>query len=125
MKKYISIVFIGILSFQMIIFGLNKFLGFANPTPPTNPVALNFLGAMFTSYLASLVGFFEILGGMLLLFKRTSFIGLLFLTPIILNIVVFHLAHDFVGNGIWIFTLIPFLIISYLKKEQFIHLINI
>jgi uncharacterized membrane protein YphA (DoxX/SURF4 family) len=93
-----------LLALPFIIFGLNKFLGFAQMPPPQDPTAQAFLGAMFSAYLAPLVGVVEILAGLLLFTRRTAFLGNLLLWPITVNIVAFHLAHDMPGNGIWLFT---------------------
>ncbi|MEM9489078.1 MAG: hypothetical protein AAGC55_08035 [Myxococcota bacterium] len=92
------------ISLPYIVFGLNKFLLFANVAPPADPTAQMFLGAMFTSYLATVVGIAEIVGGVLYLFARTRFVGLLILMPVVANIVAFHVAHDMPGNMIWLFT---------------------
>lgn len=125
MKNYIKQLAIGILAIQFIIFGLNKFLGFVNPPPPTDPTALTFLGGMFGSYLGKFVGFFEIVGSILLFIPRTRFIGLLLLLPIMANIIMFHLAHDNPGNGIWIAVTFLFGVVTYTQKNQFKSLLNL
>lgn len=125
MNKYIKNIGIAILAFQFIIFGFNKFLGFVNPPPPTNPIALTFLGGMFGSYLAKFVGFFEIIGSVLLLIPRTRFVGLLLLLPIMANIIMFHLAHDNPGNSIWIVVTLIFGLVCYGQKENFGSLLKI
>ncbi|MEM1337700.1 MAG: hypothetical protein AAF634_09845 [Bacteroidota bacterium] len=107
-----------LLGLLMIIFGLNKFLGFIRVDPPADETAQQFLTALFGSYLFGLVAIVEIVGGLFLLVSRTRFLGWLLLAPVVFNIVVFHLAHDFIGNGIW---LLPSLLYGfggyYLKKE--------
>ena len=108
----------------MITFGLNKFLGFIPIEPPVDPTAQNFLGAMFTSYLYVEVALFEMIGAVLLLIPKTKFVGWLLLLPIMLNIVVFHLAHDFIGNGIWILPISLFSIVGYYHKVNIISLIS-
>jgi putative oxidoreductase len=118
MQRYIPFVFNWLLALPMIVFGLNKFFMFANVAPPQDPTAQAFLGAMFTSYLGKLVGFFEVVGGGLLLFRRTSFLGFLLLTPVIFNIVCFHFAHDFIGNGLWIIPTLLFLTVAYFQKSS-------
>lgn len=102
-----------LLGVPLIIFGLNKFLGFADVPPPEGEAAITFLTAMFTTYLYALVGSTQIIGGALLLFRRTAFVGFLALTPIVINIVAFHLAHAMPGNGLWLFVLITYLITAY------------
>ncbi len=109
---------------HLIIFGANKFLLFANFPPPTDETAQLFMGGMFGTYLAKLVGLVEIIGGILLLIPKTSFIGFLMLLPVVANIVMYHIAHDMPGNGIWLFTLALSLIIAFGEKEQFVALAN-
>jgi putative oxidoreductase len=124
MNKYLKLTAIILLALPMIIFGLNKFLGFTNVAPPEGKDAQLFLGAMFGSYLFKLVGFTEIVGGVLLLIRKTSFIGLLLLTPVVVNIVVFHLAHDNPGNGIWLFSLVTYVLAIIAHKEKIHQLLD-
>jgi putative oxidoreductase len=125
MNKYIKNIVLALFALQFIIFGLNKFLGFANPQPPVDPAALNFLGGMFGSYLGKFVGFIEIAGSILLIIPRTRFLGLLTLIPVMANIIVFHIAHDNPGNGIWIFVTIIFGVVCFSQKNNFKTLITI
>jgi putative oxidoreductase len=125
MNKYIKLIAIGLFALQFFIFGLNKFLGFASPPPPTDPVALTFLGGMFGSYLGKFVGLVEIIGSIMLLIPRTRFVGLLLLIPIMANIIMFHLAHDNPGNGIWIFVSLIFALVCYSQKSNFTKLLSI
>ena len=99
LKETIPGVVLGIL---MIIFGLNKFLGFIAVDPPADPVAQAFLGNMFTTYLFKVVALAEILGGILLLVPKLRLLGWMLLAPVVFNIAAFHVAHDFIGNGIWL-----------------------
>lgn len=125
MHTYIKNTAIILFALQFMIFGANKFLGFVNPPPPTDPIALTFLGGMFGSYLGKFVGFFEIVGSLLLIIPKTRFIGLLVLTPIMVNIIAFHIAHDNPGNGIWIIVTLIFCIVCYSQKENLQTLIKV
>lgn len=112
------------LGVPMIIFGLNKFLGFAQVPPPEGETARMFLTAMFSSYLFKLVGVGEIVGGILVLFNRTSFVGYLILGTIIVNIVWFHFAHAMPGNGIWLFSTAAYILATYIHKDRIVSLIR-
>lgn len=102
----------------MIVFGLNKFIGFVSVAPPANPVAQSFLGSMFSSYLFVIVAIAEILGGVLLVMPKTKFLGWFILGPVIFNIVAFHISHDFIGNGIWIAPTVFYAVVSYGFREK-------
>ncbi len=91
-----------ILGLLMVIFGLNKFIGFIPVEPPADETAQMFIGAMFTSYLFVVVALVEIIGGALLFMPKTHTLAWLLLLPVMFNIVAFHVAHDFIGNGIWL-----------------------
>ncbi|WP_430905784.1 hypothetical protein [Maribacter sp. 2-571] len=125
MKKTIHNSAIWLLALLMVTFGLNKFFGFIPVTPPVDAIAQNFMGAMFTSYLYVVVAIAEIVGGILLVLPKTKFMGWLLLLPVIFNIVAFHMAHDFIGNGIWLVPTILYGAITYLQfnniKKSLIH----
>ncbi len=106
-----------ILGLLMVVFGLNKFLGFIPVDPPTDATAQKFLGTMFTSYLFIVVGIAEIIAAPLLIFPKTRFMGWLLLLPVMFNIVAFHVAHDFIGNGIWLVPTAIFMVLGYLKMN--------
>lgn len=107
-----------LLSVLMVVFGLNKFLGFIPVQPTSDPIAQQFLGTMFSSYLFVVVALFEIFGGILLTLKKTRFFGWMILAPVMFNIVAFHVSHDFVGNGIWLLPSSLFLVAGYLMKGE-------
>lgn len=115
MKNTIQNITNWVLAILMVIFGLNKFFGFIPVEPPADPTAQNFMGAMFTSYLFVVVAIAEILGGILLTIPKTRFLGWLLLLPVIFNIVAFHIAHDFIGNGIWLLPALLFAITTYFQ----------
>jgi putative oxidoreductase len=119
MKNLIPTILRVLLALPFIVFGLNKFLMFANMPPPADPTAQAFLGAMFTSYLVKIVGATEIIAGILLLMPRTAFLGALVLLPVSVNIAAFHLFHDMPGNGIWIVTTLLHAAVLYSFKDKF------
>jgi len=108
------------LAILMVLFGLNKFLGFISVGPPSDPTAQKFMMAMFSTYLYKVVALAEIIGGLLIVIPRSRFLGWLILLPIIFNIVAFHIAHDFIGNGIWIVPTLLFITGSILMKDDLI-----
>ncbi|MCW7467910.1 DoxX family membrane protein [Leptospira kanakyensis] len=100
-----------LLGIVFILFGSSKFYAFM-PTPPMTPGAANFIAALITTgYLWKLVGFFEIGGGILILFPKTTILGILILTPIIVNII-FYLGFLQYQIGPAPFIMILFLVLS-------------
>jgi putative oxidoreductase len=82
-----------LLGLLFVVFGLNFFLKFIPmpPGPPEGSPPALFMGALFpTGYLA-FIKVFEILGGLCVAVPKTRNIGLLFLGPIIVNILCFHI----------------------------------
>jgi putative oxidoreductase len=123
MKKYALTAVIWLIAIQFIVFGANKFLLFFIAPPPIDASAQAFMNGMFSSYLGKLVGLTEIIGGLLLLVSTTRFMGLLFLLPVMINIIAYHLAHDMPGNMIWIVVGLLFAWICYEQAPNFKKLI--
>jgi uncharacterized membrane protein YphA (DoxX/SURF4 family) len=124
MKNLLRTICLWGLAVPFVVFGLNKFLGFAEMPPPADETAQKFLGAMFTSYLGKLVGVTEIIGGIFLLVPRTRLLGLVLCGSIVVNIVFFHLAHDLPGNGIWILSTSTFIGCLIFYKDEVKRLFN-
>ena len=80
------------------------------------------MGAMFTTYLFKVVAIAEIVGGILLIVPRTMLIGWIILLPVVFNIVAFHVAHDFVGNGIWLLPTALFIAIGVILRDRLVSL---
>ncbi|EOQ97572.1 hypothetical protein LEP1GSC195_0008 [Leptospira wolbachii serovar Codice str. CDC] len=87
--KQIDLVFRLLLGAVFVLFGSSKFHAFM-PTPPMTPKAANFIAAIIsTGYLWQTVGILEVLGGVLIFFRKTTLTGLLILAPIIVNIILY------------------------------------
>ena len=56
-----------LLGLLFTVFGLNGFLHFIHQPPPSNPLALHFLGAVIGSHFAEFFFAVQVLGGLLLL----------------------------------------------------------
>ncbi|WP_408611481.1 DoxX family membrane protein [Leptospira abararensis] len=127
--KYVDLVFRLLLSIVFILFGISKFYAFM-PSPPMTPKAANFIAAIIsTGYLWQLVGGLEILGGFLILFRKMTVIGLLILSPIIVNIIL-YLGFLQSTVGLAPFAMISFLLVScsllaWKRKEQWKNLFQL
>ncbi|SDB88309.1 DoxX protein [Williamwhitmania taraxaci] len=98
MKK-VNLVLQILLGLMLVVFGLNKFFGFL-PMPAMPGPAGNFMGALLaTGYMIKMVGVIEVLVGALLLLRKFVALSLVFLAPISVNIVAFHLFLDLPGIG--------------------------
>lgn len=82
-----------ILGLLFLTFGLNFFFNFipmpADPSPADAPHKL-FMAALFPTGYLTFVKVLEITGALLVLLPKTRAVGLLFLGPIVVNILAFH-----------------------------------
>ena len=86
-----------ILGLGLIIFGLNKFFVFI-PIPELPQDAASFMSSLkATGYVLPVLGFFEILIGLMLIINKAVAFALLLLAPISVNILLFHLFLDLPG----------------------------
>ena len=85
-----------LLGLVFVVFGLNAFLHFI-PAPPMAGPAGDFINAMMTSGYVKVVGFCEVVGGLLLLIGRFVALGLTLLGPVIVNILCFHVFLNHQG----------------------------
>jgi putative oxidoreductase len=81
-----------LLGLMFTVFGLNGFLNFIHQPPPTNPLALQFFGAISASHFAAFFFAGQILGGLLLLFGLFVPLALTLLAAELYNILAFHLT---------------------------------
>ena len=94
MKNRLVLILQIALALMLLVFGANKFLHFL-PQPEAPLLAKGLLMAMGEAgYFFPTVGGVFIFVGLLLLFDRFVALGLLLLTPITVNILLFHLYLD-------------------------------
>ena len=93
MKNKILFVLCLLTGLMFINAGLNKFLHYI-PEPKDMPEAAMKAGAAFATigWLLPLVGFAEILGGILLIFKKTRALGAVVLVPVLVGIVLANIS---------------------------------
>ncbi len=84
-----------VLGLGLILFGLNKFISFGFMQTNFPEEAADFMKSLInTGYLLTVLGLFEILIGLLLLFNKWVSFALLLLAPITVNILLFHIFLD-------------------------------
>jgi len=112
---YVALVLRVLLGSMFVVFGANYFLGFiAVPVMEEGKPFLSVLGA--SGYLA-VVKVLEIVGGLLMAAKRTTPLGLVVLTPIILNILMYELC--FIGKPGVSVVLLAFAVVSMIHERRF------
>ena len=90
--KTTSIVARYLLGLMFTVFGLNGFLNFIHQPPPTNPLALQFFGAIMGSHFAAFFFAVQLIGGLLLLSGFFVPLALTVLAAELYNILAFHLT---------------------------------
>ena len=113
--KTTSIVARYLLGLMFTVFGLNGFLNFIHQPPPTNPLALQFFGAIVASHFAAFFFAGQLLGGLLLLFGRFVPLALTLLAAVLYNILAFHLtmapatiAPGLVASVLWVLVFLQY-----------------
>lgn len=119
--KVATIIVRVLLGLGFFIFGLNILYPFLNaPPPPAGSPAAQFMALMFPSHWMALIGLVQVIGGLLVLGGRTTPLGLVFLGPVLVNILAFHICL-LGGNGIapgLVFTLLWFFLL-YAYRANF------
>ncbi len=107
--KITSVVARYLLGLMFTVFGLNGFLNFIHQPPPTNPLALQFFGAIIGSHFAAFFFAGQVVGGLLLLFGFFVPLALTLLAAELYNILAFHLtmapgsiAPALVASVLWV-----------------------
>ena len=117
MNPLISIIARILLALILLIFGANKFLGFI---PMDAPPEGSFMDALIqTKYMMPLIGFSEVAIGFLLLIGKWKGLALVWLAPISVNIVLFHIAFDISTIGPAALVAILHLFLIYINRKKF------
>ena len=119
--KIVAIICRILLGLMFIVFGANILHPFmpAPPPPPGSPTA-QFMAVMAPTGWMHVVGFFQLLGGLLVLIGGTAPLGLVILGPILVNILTFHIllagGH---GIGMGLFATLLEIILIYGYRANF------
>ncbi len=94
--KIVSAILGALLGLAFIVFGVNFFFNFLPPLPPPEEgsYAALFWGAVGPSGYMAMVKGFEIAGGLLTAIPKTRPLGLIFLCPILVNILAYHFFFE-------------------------------
>jgi hypothetical protein len=91
--KIVKTVLFTLFGLLLINGGLNKFLNYM-PVPDGLPAELlkDTAAIMEISWLMPLIGFAEVLGGLLILFPRTRALGVLIVIPVMVGVLLTHIT---------------------------------
>jgi len=108
-----------LLGVAFLVFGSNAILHFI-PTPPMTPsMATTFATVLQDSHYGAVVGAVEVLGALLLLANRYVALGLTFLGPVLVNILIFHILMAPASIGMGVFFTILWFLVAYQHREGF------
>ena len=113
-----------LLGFLFTVFGLNGFFHFLPQPPPTNPLALQYFGAVSASHYLVLIFLLQLLCGLLLLAGRFVPLALTILAGIITNILLYHVTMDPKGIGPGILVTILWLLTFAEYRTSFRELLS-
>jgi hypothetical protein len=117
----------GLLGFIFVAMSLIVLLNLVHmPPPPDGTPAALFMGALGPTGYFTLVKVCELIGGCLVAIPRTRNFGLLFLGPIVVNILAFHIfimkGHGLFGPPLLVAVLAAFLL--WAGRRSFAGLMN-
>ena len=117
--KIVTLVARLLLGLLFLVFGLNGFLNFLSMGPMPTGLAGQFIGALVLSHYFWVVAALQVVGGALLLVNRFVPLGLVFLGPVIVNIVLYHVFMNPSGAAPAIVVVILWGIVFYSYRQSF------
>jgi uncharacterized membrane protein YphA (DoxX/SURF4 family) len=108
-----------LLGLVFFVLGLNGFLNFLSMGPMPSGLAGQFIGALVLSHYFWAVAALQIAGGALLLVNRFVPLSLVLLGPVIVNIILYHVALNPAGIALAIVVTILWLIVFYAHRQYF------
>jgi uncharacterized membrane protein YphA (DoxX/SURF4 family) len=120
MNSKLTLVFRLLLAIVLLVFGSNKFFPFLS-MPALEGEAASFMGFLAgTGYFFTLIGFIEVLTGLLLLINKWKGFALILFAPVSVHILLYHFNFDLGGLplGGAVFALNALLIFTYWKNYK-------
>jgi putative oxidoreductase len=108
-----------LLGLVFFVLGLNGFLNFLSMGPMPSGLAGQFIGALVLSHYFWAVAALQVAGGALLLVNRFVPLSLVLLGPVIVNIILYHVALNPAGIALAIVVTILWLIVFYAHRQYF------
>jgi len=113
-----------LLGIIFVVFGSNAFLHFIPIPPPPDGLAGDFMKAIFVSHYFYVVAVCQIAGGLLVLSERFTALGLAVLSPVIVNILCFHIFLNHQGWQLASVVAALALLLLWQKRGNFISLLK-
>lgn len=125
MKTKVLNIISSLLGLFLINSGLNKFFNYI-PVPDDLPEALvrDNMAIMEIEWLLPLIGFSELLGGLLLLFTKTRALGVLIIFPVMVGVLLTHILTAPSGLPIALIIWAIIIWIIYENRERYLPLIK-
>jgi uncharacterized membrane protein YphA (DoxX/SURF4 family) len=125
MKSKILFVLCLLAGLMFINAGLNKFLNYM-PVPKEMPEKMVKMGMAFVQigWLMPLVGFIEILGGLLLIFPKTRALGAIVILPVLTGILLANISISPSGLPIVFALIIVILWVIIDNKEKYLPMVS-
>ena len=121
-KLYLAVQVIA--GLMLVVFGLNKFLGFISMAAPAAEMGA-FMGALFaTGYLMKIVAVIEIVVGLAFLLNKYVALMAVVLMPVMLNALLAHLFLDPAGIGGALMLVIFTIIIMIRHKGAYVAMLK-
>lgn len=117
--KIVIIIARVLLGIIFLVFGLNGFLHFIPMGPAPTGMAGQFLGVLFASHYASFIFLVQAVVGVLLLLNLFVPLALLFIAPVIVNILLFHILMNPSGIGPGALATVLWFIVAYGMRSAF------
>jgi uncharacterized membrane protein YphA (DoxX/SURF4 family) len=125
MKNKILFVLCLLFGLMFINAGLNKFFNYM-PVPPDMPEATMkmFIAISSIPWILPLVGFIEVVGGVLIIFKRTRALGAIMILPIMVGIMLTHLtvAPEGLPMALVLFAILVWVIVE--NREKYLPMVR-
>jgi uncharacterized membrane protein YphA (DoxX/SURF4 family) len=125
MKRKITFVLSLLFGLMFINAGLNKFFNYM-PPPENLPEKLQKVFLAFTEigWLMPLVGFVEVLGGLLFIFPKTRALAALIIFPVIIGIILTNTVTDTTGLPIALIVLAINLWVIYENRSKYLPMLK-
>jgi putative oxidoreductase len=122
--KIVTLIARVLLGLVFVVFGFNKFVMFIPAGPMPVGAAGEFTKLLMSTHYIYVVGFFEVVGGLLVLVNRYVPLGLALLAPVMVNIVAFDVLMGAGGLSIGVVVWILWLLVAYRHRSAFAGLLQ-